>query len=103
IREVELLVDLALLAQKLARRHPHLLQQIDELLPARRMLQVLDHLHLHAALLQKRQRLARGAALGVVVDAVHGPPSTLSPSWRATPLDERRACRWSSRFRGSLL
>jgi hypothetical protein len=53
---------------EVARAHPQAVQEILERLARRRILQVLDHLQGLAGALQDRQHVARGAAVGVVVE-----------------------------------
>src|SRR5258708_2631180 len=68
IGKTEFGVGRALLAQQCANRDSHRLDQFDQPRPARRILQIFDHLWLLAALADHGERVARSAAIGIVID-----------------------------------
>ena len=61
-------VGRALFAQQRANRNSHRLDQFDQPRTVRRVFQIFDHLRLLAALPDHRQRVARRAAVGIVID-----------------------------------
>jgi hypothetical protein len=68
IIETQLIVGRAFAAHDLAHGQPYRLDQLGKTLARGRCPQVLDDLRLLAAVADHRQDVARGAALGVVVD-----------------------------------
>ena len=80
IAKAERVIRRSLLPQQVARRNAHRLEQLDEPLARRRVFQIFDDDRLFAALADHRQRVARGAAGGVVIDGDgHAQASVLWP------------------------
>src|SRR5690606_14183554 len=68
IVEAQLGIRRPLLAQQSAHAQPGVLRDTPELLPRRRLLEVLDHFRFDTGLPDQRERVARRSAVGVVVD-----------------------------------
>ena len=93
ISKAERVIGRSLLTQQVTRGNAHRLEQLDEPLARRRVLQIFDNNWLFAALADHRQRVARGPTGGVVIDVIITTQPPLcgrddAPS--ASPISRRR-------------